>query len=93
LGPTVQVELRLGRQVIKRRSLLFLGLLWLPGLECLPRLTPHQRYLTLARFLSIPCVLDVIKAEELTPESEAAIDRSPRAIHVYLSAEISRNQQ
>ena len=37
--------------------LFFLGLIWLPGLEFIPRLTPHQKYITLARFgLSILCI-------------------------------------
>jgi hypothetical protein len=36
----------------------FLGLIWLPSLEFIPRLTPHQKYITLARFLlSIPLVI------------------------------------
>jgi hypothetical protein len=36
----------------------FLGLIWLPSLEFIPRLTPHQKYITLARLaLSIPLVI------------------------------------
>ena len=36
---------------------LFLGLIWIPGIEFIPRITPHQRYVTLARLaLSIPCI-------------------------------------
>lgn len=36
----------------------FLGLIWLPSLEFIPRLTPHQKYITLARIvLSIPLVI------------------------------------
>jgi hypothetical protein len=41
------------------RALLFflLGVIWLPGLEFIPRLTPHQKYITLARFgLSLLCI-------------------------------------
>lgn len=29
----------------------FLGLIWLPSLEFIPRLTPHQKYITLARLV------------------------------------------
>jgi hypothetical protein len=37
---------------------LFLGLIWLPSLEFIPRLTPHQKYITLGRLvLSIPLVI------------------------------------
>jgi len=37
---------------------LFLGMIWLPGLEFIPKVTPHQRYITIARLLlSIPCVI------------------------------------
>jgi CDP-diglyceride synthetase len=36
---------------------LFLALLWIPGIEFIPKVTPHQRYVTLARIaLSIPCI-------------------------------------
>ncbi len=36
----------------------FLGLLWLPMPEFIPRLTPHQKHITLARLvLSIPLVI------------------------------------
>jgi hypothetical protein len=36
---------------------LFLGLIWIPGVEFIPKVTPHQRYVTLARIaLSIPCI-------------------------------------
>ena len=36
----------------------FLGLIWLPSLEFVPRFTPHQKYITLARFvLSVPLVI------------------------------------
>ena len=36
---------------------LFLGLIWMPGLEFIPRLTPRQRYITLMRIvLSVPCL-------------------------------------
>ena len=52
----------LANQNLAARPFFFLGLLWLPGLEFIPRLTPQQRYLTLARlFLSVPCVLDIVR--------------------------------
>jgi len=36
---------------------LALGLIWFPGLEFIPKLTPHQRFITLARLvLTTPCV-------------------------------------
>lgn len=36
---------------------LFLGLIWLPSIEFLPSVTPHQKYVTIARLLlTIPCV-------------------------------------
>jgi hypothetical protein len=36
---------------------LFLGLIWLPSIEFLPRVTPHQKYVTIARtLLSIPFI-------------------------------------
>jgi hypothetical protein len=32
-------------------------LIWIPGLEFVPKITPQQRYLTLARIaLSLPCI-------------------------------------
>jgi len=34
----------------------FLGLIWIPGIEFVPRITPHQKYVTLLRILlTIPC--------------------------------------
>jgi hypothetical protein len=37
--------------------LFFLGLIWIPWIEFIPRVTPHQSYVTIARILlSIPCV-------------------------------------
>ncbi len=42
---------------------LFLGLIWIPGIEFVPKVTPHQRFVTLARIvLSIPCVYFGIKS-------------------------------
>ncbi|NLF30033.1 MAG: hypothetical protein GX591_04000 [Planctomycetes bacterium] len=36
---------------------LFLGLIWLPGIEFIPKVTTHQQYVTLGRVaLSIPCI-------------------------------------
>jgi hypothetical protein len=36
---------------------LLLALFWMPGIEFIPKVTPYQRYLTLARIvLSIPCI-------------------------------------
>ncbi|PYK29486.1 MAG: hypothetical protein DME57_10150 [Verrucomicrobia bacterium] len=36
---------------------LFLGLIWTPSMEFIPKITPHQKYVTIARLLlSIPCV-------------------------------------
>ena len=36
---------------------LFLALMWVPGPEFLPSLTPHQRYITMVRILlSVPCL-------------------------------------
>ena len=36
---------------------LFLGLIWIPGVEFIPKVTPRQRYVTLARIaLSLPCI-------------------------------------
>ena len=45
--------------------LLFLGLIWLPSLEFIPEITPHQRWLTVARILlSVPFVyLGVMSGE------------------------------
>lgn len=34
-----------------------LGLIWLPGIEFIPKVTPKQKYVTLLRFiLTIPCI-------------------------------------
>jgi len=42
---------------------LFLGLIWIPGVEFIPKIAPHQRYLTLARMaLSLPCIYFGIKS-------------------------------
>lgn len=42
---------------------LFLGLVWIPGIEFIPNITPHQRYITLARIvLSIPCIYFGVKS-------------------------------
>ena len=42
---------------------LFLGLVWIPGVEFIPKITPHQRYVTLARIaLSIPCIYFGVKS-------------------------------
>jgi len=42
---------------------LFLGLIWIPGIEFIPKITPHQRYVTLARIiLSIPCIYFGVKS-------------------------------
>lgn len=42
---------------------LFLGLIWIPGIEFIPKITPHQRYVTLARIaLSIPCIYCGVKS-------------------------------
>jgi hypothetical protein len=36
---------------------LFLGLIWIPGVEFIPEIAPHQKYVTVARLLfSLPCV-------------------------------------
>jgi hypothetical protein len=44
------------------RPVVFLFLIWFPALEFIPRITPYQRYLTLARFaLSIPFVIEIIQ--------------------------------
>jgi hypothetical protein len=42
---------------------LFLGLIWIPGLEFVPKITSHQAYVTLARLiLTLPCVYFGIKS-------------------------------
>jgi hypothetical protein len=42
---------------------LFLGLLWIPGIEFIPRVTPYLRYVTLARLiLSLPCIYFGVKS-------------------------------
>jgi hypothetical protein len=42
---------------------LFLGLIWIPGIEFIPRVTPHQRYVSIARvILSVPCIYFGIKS-------------------------------
>jgi hypothetical protein len=42
---------------------LFLGLIWIPGVEFIPKVTPYQRYVTLARIgLSIPCIYLGVKS-------------------------------
>lgn len=44
-------------------SNLFLGLIWIPGIEFVPRVTPHQRYVTIARILlSLPCIYFGVKS-------------------------------
>jgi hypothetical protein len=41
----------------------FLGLIWLPSVEFLPRVTPHQKYVTIARLLlSIPLAVLKIRS-------------------------------
>ena len=43
-------------------SLFFLGLIWIPWIEFIPAVTPHQKYVTLARIvLSAPCIYFGIK--------------------------------
>jgi hypothetical protein len=43
--------------------LLFLGLIWIPWIEFIPAVAPHQKYVTLARFvLSAPCIYFGIKS-------------------------------
>ena len=45
--------------------LLFLGLLWIPSVEFIPKVTPHQKYVTVARLLlSIPCIYVGMKSGE-----------------------------
>jgi hypothetical protein len=42
---------------------LFLGLIWIPGIEFIPKVTPYQRYVTIARMvLSIPLICLGIKS-------------------------------
>ena len=42
---------------------LFLGLIWIPWVEFIPKVTPHQRYVTLTRIaLSIPCIVYGVKS-------------------------------
>lgn len=42
---------------------LFLGLIWIPGIEFIPKVTLHQRYVTLARIvLSVPCIYFGVKS-------------------------------
>lgn len=42
---------------------LCLGLIWIPGVEFIPRVTPYQRYATLGRILlSIPCIYFGVKS-------------------------------
>lgn len=54
---TVGVPSSLLRHQSDALPILFLGLIWAPSIEFLPSVTPHQRYLTLARLLlTIPCV-------------------------------------
>jgi len=41
----------------------FLGLIWIPGPEFIASITPHQKYVTIARiFLSIPCIIFGIRS-------------------------------
>ncbi len=43
------------------RPVVFMFLIWFPALEFIPRITPYQRYLTIARLgLSIPFVIEII---------------------------------
>ena len=43
-------------------ELLVLGVIWIPSIEFIPKVTPYQRYVSLARIaLSIPCVYYGIK--------------------------------
>lgn len=45
----------------------FLGLIWIPGVEFIPKVTPNQRYVTITRIvLSIPCVYFGIKSGNWT---------------------------
>lgn len=44
------------------RPIIFLIFIWFPALDFIPRVTPHQRYLTLARLaLSISLVIEIIQ--------------------------------
>jgi hypothetical protein len=44
---------------------LFLGLIWIPGVEFIPKIAPHQKYVTIARvLLSIPCVYFGVNSDE-----------------------------
>jgi hypothetical protein len=54
---TIGVPVSLQRHQSDALPNLFLGLIWLPSVEFLPAVTPHQKYVTLARLaLTIPCV-------------------------------------
>lgn len=54
---SIGVPVSLQRHQSDALPLLFLGLIWLPSVEFLPSVTPHQKYVTLARLLlTIPCV-------------------------------------
>jgi hypothetical protein len=42
---------------------LFLGIIWIPSIEFIPRVTPHQKYVSFARvFLSIPFIYFGVKS-------------------------------
>ena len=44
---------------------LFLGLIWIPGVEFVPMIVPHQKYVTIARLLlSAPCIYFGIRSGE-----------------------------
>jgi len=44
---------------------LFLGVIWIPGVEFIPKIAPHQKYVTIARLLlSVPCIYFGIKSGE-----------------------------
>jgi hypothetical protein len=50
--------LRLTTHAADSWPMFFLGLIWLPSLEFIPKITLYQKYLTIARFLlSIPCLI------------------------------------
>jgi hypothetical protein len=54
---TIGVPVSLQRHQSDALPNLFLGLIWIPSIEFLPSVTPHQKYVTIARLLlSIPCV-------------------------------------
>ena len=54
---TVGFPVSLQRQQSDALPNLFLGLIWLPSVEFLPSVTPHQKYVTIARLLlTIPCI-------------------------------------